>query len=200
MRIHQLSLKYKRKNIKRIGRGGKRGFSSGHGQKGQRSRSGHVIRPAERDIILKIPKLRGVKNRSRQANNTVLNVGDIAKYVTGGIVNKEILLKRGFLRKTSEEVKILGEGEVKQTYQIEGLLISVEAKRKIEQAGGEVIAPAPKAPRAVAKPKPVAAKPAPKAEVKKAEKAPAEKTEKAAKPEKPKKTAKAPKADAKIKE
>ena len=47
------------KDAKRIARGGKRGRTSGRGQKGQKSRSGRKIRPAIRDLVQRTPKLRG---------------------------------------------------------------------------------------------------------------------------------------------
>ncbi len=43
MQIHQLKLKSKKKNKKRIGRGGKRGTYCGRGTKGQKARSGHKL-------------------------------------------------------------------------------------------------------------------------------------------------------------
>ena len=63
------------KKLQRIGRSGKRGSYSGRGQKGQRSRSGHRIRPAERDIILKIPKMRGFRNKPKADMPVVFNLG-----------------------------------------------------------------------------------------------------------------------------
>ena len=48
-----------KKKAPRVGRGGQRGTTSGKGTKGQKSRSGRRIRPAERDLIIRIPKLRG---------------------------------------------------------------------------------------------------------------------------------------------
>ena len=60
MMIHELpSIK---KRAQRIGRSGKRGSYSGRGVKGQKSRSGRRLRPAERDLILRIPKMRGFAN------------------------------------------------------------------------------------------------------------------------------------------
>ena len=44
---------------RRVGRGGKRGKTSGRGGKGQTARSGNKIRPEWRDLIKKIPKRRG---------------------------------------------------------------------------------------------------------------------------------------------
>ncbi len=65
MQLHELRPQYKNKDKKRIGRGGGRGNYSGRGQKGQRSRAGHKIRPAIRDLIRRLPKLRGFKNKPK---------------------------------------------------------------------------------------------------------------------------------------
>ncbi len=63
MQIHELQPLHKFSDKKRIGRSGKRGTYSGRGQKGQGARSGHKIRPANRDYIQRLPKLRGIGNR-----------------------------------------------------------------------------------------------------------------------------------------
>lgn len=60
MQLHQLKPLHPNKRPKpRVGRGGKRGTYSGRGQKGQRARAGHRIRPASRDLLQRLPKLRG---------------------------------------------------------------------------------------------------------------------------------------------
>ena len=59
MQLHELQPNYYNKDAKRIARGGKRGRTSGRGQKGQKSRSGRKIRPAIRDFVQRLPKLRG---------------------------------------------------------------------------------------------------------------------------------------------
>lgn len=138
MQIHELKTKYKIKKKKRVGRGGKRGTTSGKGQKGQKSRSGHRIRPAERDIISKLPKLRGVKNRSKSAPATEINVGALGKIAIGGKVDKKILLEKGIIKKFSEGVKVLSNGEVNSAITLEGIPVSAGAKAKIEKAGGSV--------------------------------------------------------------
>lgn len=63
MQLHTLQPLHALKDKKRIGRGGKRGTYSGRGQKGQRSRAGRKIRPALRDLIQRLPKLRGAGNK-----------------------------------------------------------------------------------------------------------------------------------------
>ena len=63
MQIHELRQKTKSRAKTRVGRGGKRGTFSGRGTKGQKARAGRRIRPAERDLIQRLPKLRGLKNK-----------------------------------------------------------------------------------------------------------------------------------------
>ena len=135
MQIHQLK-SLNKKTAKRIGRGGKRGTYSGRGQKGQRSRSGHRIRPAERDIFSKIPKLRGVKNKSLKPKPVVINVGNLEKILDDTSFNKKVLIKKGIIKKMSREVKLTGDGEVKKAFMIEGVRVSKTAREKIEKAGG----------------------------------------------------------------
>ena len=61
MQLHEIKPKHKLKKSKRVGRGGKRGTYCGKGIKGQKSRAGAKIRPELRDLVKKIPKVRGYK-------------------------------------------------------------------------------------------------------------------------------------------
>jgi len=112
---------------KRIGRGGKRGTTSGRGTKGQKSRSGHRIRPAMRDLLIRLPKLRGYRNKSIQEKSSAINVGDLNKLA-------ETLLTKKNLGK----VKILGGGDLNKAVTVEGLKVSKSAREKILKAGGSV--------------------------------------------------------------
>ncbi|MCX6788577.1 MAG: 50S ribosomal protein L15 [bacterium] len=127
-----------RKSQKRVGRGGKRGTTSGHGQKGQKSRAGHRIRPAERDLLMRIPKLRGVKNKPKREVALIFNVGELTKVFPDGIVSKSIIAEKGLTKGTHIRVKILSGGEIKKPITIDGVEISAGAKAKIEKAGGTV--------------------------------------------------------------
>ena len=113
----------------RVARGGKRGHTSGRGQKGQRSRSGHRIRPAIRELIQRLPKLRGHKNKPTSVKLDVLNLNDLEKKAVNGVVSQEIL---------GAKFKILGDGEIKKAITIKGLPVSESAKKKIIAAGGKV--------------------------------------------------------------
>ncbi len=59
MQFHNLIAKTKRKYARQVGRGGTRGKTAGRGTKGQNARAGRKKRPELRDIIKRIPKLRG---------------------------------------------------------------------------------------------------------------------------------------------
>lgn len=61
MQIHQVKRRSPNRKAKLVGRGGRRGKTSGRGTKGQRARSGRKLRPEIRDIIKKIPKKRGYR-------------------------------------------------------------------------------------------------------------------------------------------
>ena len=115
MKLHSLPSSHKR--VQRIGRGGKRGTTAGRGSHGQRSRAGHRIRPAERDLILKLPKMRGFRNKPKKDAVTVFNVGYLTEklksYATNGtlVVTQELLKTAGLLSKNFKgEVKVLGKG------------------------------------------------------------------------------------------
>lgn len=65
MQIHTLKRKNKNKKDRIIGRGGKHAKTAGRGGKGQTARAGNKRRPELRDIIKKLPKLRGYRFNSR---------------------------------------------------------------------------------------------------------------------------------------
>jgi len=131
MQLHELRRKNPNKKTKpRIGRGGKRGAYSGRGQKGQRARAGHRIRPAERDFIQRLPKMRGHKNKKHSLSLPVINVEDIEK-----LDGKNITLTKESMGRA---VKILSKGAITKPVTVIGLPVSKAAKEKIESAGGTV--------------------------------------------------------------
>jgi large subunit ribosomal protein L15 len=135
MQLYQLKKEYKQKTRKRIGRGGKRGTYSGKGLKGQKSRAGHKIRPAIRDLIIKLPKRRGFTFKGFKARPVVVNLSTIYKiFKTGEVVSPTALLKKGLIRKKHGKlpaVKILGSGEASQKLIFQGCLFSHSAQRKV---------------------------------------------------------------------
>ncbi|MCA9362609.1 50S ribosomal protein L15 [Candidatus Kaiserbacteria bacterium] len=148
MQLHELKPTSPRKSAKRIGRGGKRGKTSGKGHKGQKARAGNSTRPEMRDIIKKLPKLRGHGvNRARTVNAekerpVVVNVSALeASFEAGATVTPKALVGAGVIAtkaKRAPMVKILGNGELKKKLVVEDCQVSQSAKTKIEAAGGSV--------------------------------------------------------------
>ena len=148
MQLHELKPKNARKAAKRIGRGGKRGKTSGKGHKGQKARAGNSSVPQMREIIKKLPKLRGHGvNRAATVNaerKTALpvNVSVLEKHFENGAeVNPKALVAAGIIKargKKTPAVKILGTGELSKKLTVSGCNVSASAKEKIEKAGGSV--------------------------------------------------------------
>ena len=145
MQLHELK-SHNKKSKKRVGRGGKRGTTSGRGTKGQHSRSGRKLRPASRDLILRIPKLRGFANKPKSPKPVVVSLATLSaklRTLSGGkmapIVNLALLKQIGLVSdKYRGVVKILSDGEMAFPVTIRGCKVSDSAKAKIEKAGGTV--------------------------------------------------------------
>ncbi|MFA5386657.1 MAG: uL15 family ribosomal protein [Candidatus Paceibacterota bacterium] len=139
MRINDLKPKTKTKNVKRIGRGGKRGTYSGRGQKGQKSRAGRRIKPALKEAITRLPKIKGLKNKSLKTSAKVINLGDLEKRISGAIINRKVLIDCGLIRASEKNIKILSDGEISKAFEISEIAVSEKAKGKIEKAGGKIL-------------------------------------------------------------
>lgn len=145
MRLHHIKPTHKLKRRRRIARGGKRGGYSGRGIKGQKSRAGAGIRPAIRDLMMKLPKQRGRAKHSFKSlyeKPVIFNLGIIEKkFKTGEIVNPQNLFEKKLIYKKSgslPKVKILGDGEISQKLIFQGVLLSKSARDKIKKAGGSI--------------------------------------------------------------
>ena len=145
MQLHDLQPKTSRRRGQRIGRGGKRGTTSGRGTKGQKARAGAKIRPALRDIIKKLPKLRGRGKhsfRSFQRKPEVINLADLERvFSSGDTIDMQVLIKKGLVRTMGGRnirVKILGGGILSKKFLLKGLSMSASARAAITGAGGTV--------------------------------------------------------------
>ncbi len=140
MQLHEISLP-KHKRAQRIGRSGKRGSYSGRGIKGQKSRAGRRIRPASRDLIQRLPKMRGYRNPG-MPKPLALNLADLSKLeIAQGMGPLNVLkLKELNLvpRRYNGPVKLLGTGEIGFALIVSGLKVSKSAEAKIVKAGGRV--------------------------------------------------------------
>ncbi|MEK7157321.1 MAG: uL15 family ribosomal protein [Patescibacteria group bacterium] len=146
MQLNTISPRVKTHKPEPVGRGGKRGKTSGRGGKGQTARAGHKIRPEVRDLIKKLPKRRGHgKNRARTVrtnriptsavNFTALEVA----YKAGEIVSPASLVSRGIVRRAKGRapiVKILGTGTLTKALVIKGCMISDVARAALLAVGG----------------------------------------------------------------
>ncbi len=142
MQLHQIKPIIKKKSRKRIGRGGKRGTYSGRGQKGQKSRSGHRIRPESRDTIKKLPKKRGYRFHSIKEKPAIVNLNILEKkFKDGDKVSPETLLEKGIIsvrKGMTPAVKLLSSGMLTKKLLVSQCQISKPAREKIEKAGGEI--------------------------------------------------------------
>lgn len=146
--LHSLKKSTHQKEKRRVGRGGKRGKTSGRGHKGQKQHGGHGIRPELRDLIKKLPKRRGHgKNRARTVNSarvayTPVNLTQIeTAFSAGDTVNPAALVEKKVVTTRAgktPKVKILGHGTLSKKVTIENCAVSDTAKSAIESAGGTV--------------------------------------------------------------
>jgi len=163
MKLHDLQpAEGSRKDRIRVGRGiaAGKGKTAGRGTKGQKARAGGGI-PAwfeggQTPLHMRIPKLRGFKNRFK-VEYEVVNVGSIDALVARGAfesaetpakkgakgggqitVNQDILRAVGLVRTLNKPLKILGAGELTVPLFVVADAFTASARAKIEAAGGVV--------------------------------------------------------------
>ena len=141
MQLDTLKRKNPNKKAQQVGRGGTRGKTSGRGGKGQTARAGNKRRPQIRDIIKKLPKLRGYRFNSASIKSSIVNVAALNIFETGAAVNPAVLFENNLVRRVGgvvPHVKILSKGELTKKLIVTGCTVSESAKAKIEKAGGSV--------------------------------------------------------------
>lgn len=130
-----------RQNRKRIGRGpgSGTGKTSGKGHKGHKARSGGSTNPGfeggQMPLYRRLPK-RGFTSPFK-VTYLAVNLRDLDK-IKGAEVNPETLFAAGFLKKTSDPVKLLGHGDASRALTVSGIKVSASAAAKITAAGGKV--------------------------------------------------------------
>ena len=126
---------------KRVGRGigSGTGKTSGKGHKGQNARSGGGVRPGfeggQMPLTRRIPK-RGFNNIFAK-KYSIVNVSDLSKFVDGTVVDTEMLIASGLVKKEYDGVKILGNGDLTSKITVKAAKFSKSAIEKIEKAGGK---------------------------------------------------------------
>ena len=170
MKLHDLQpAAGSRKDRIRVGRGiaAGKGKTAGRGTKGQKARAGGSIPPwfegGQTPLHMRIPKLRGFKNRFR-IEYEVVNVGAISAAVERGAfelpeapkgknakaakaaksaaaqitVNQDLLRAVGLVRTLNKPLKILGNGELSAALFVVADAFTASARSKIEAVGGSV--------------------------------------------------------------
>lgn len=143
MQFHQLKKDTPNKKSKLVGRGGTRGKTSGRGHKGQKAHGGHGIRQHMKDIIKKIPKMRGRgknSNKSIQSDAIAVNLKAIeTAFNAGETVSSTTLREKGVVKGSRNvTIKVLGNGELSKKLAFDGVVVSATAKAAIEKAGGTI--------------------------------------------------------------
>jgi large subunit ribosomal protein L15 len=135
-----------RKKKVRVGRGmgSKLGKTAGAGNKGQKSRRGYSRRRGfeggQMPLHRRIPK-RGFHNPFG-VSYSVVNLEELNVFPAGETVTPDLLRAHGFIRRATDPIKVLGDGELKTKLIIHAHAFSASAKEKITKAGGsfEVVA------------------------------------------------------------
>src|SRR4051812_31444371 len=122
----------------RVGRGeGSKGKTAGRGTKGTKARKNvpATFEGGQMPIHMRLPKLKGFRNRFRTSYE-VVNVGDLNKlFPKGGDVGVDELVAAGAVRKNTL-VKVLGDGKLTVKINVTAHKFSGSAKEKISAAGG----------------------------------------------------------------
>lgn len=145
MQLHSFKRTHANKKSRLVGRGGRRGKTSGRGGKGQTARAGHKARPEMRDIIKKLPKLRGRGKNAQmsiQVKPAIISLEALEKaFASNDAVNPETLVAKKLLSTNNgiiPKVKILGDGTLTKKLIVTKCLTSLTAKEQILKAGGSV--------------------------------------------------------------
>jgi len=136
-------------NRKRIGRGNAtgQGRTAGKGHKGYKSRSGTKAKlhfeGGQTPLARRLPKRGMGKGKFNHLTShkkivQILKMSDLAKLDLKDI-DKNILKENGLIRYIKSPVKILGNGDLDTSINVNVEFFSDAAKEKIEKAGGKAI-------------------------------------------------------------
>lgn len=144
MRLHDLGpAQGSKKRRKRVGRGiaAGQGKTAGRGTKGQNSRSGGGVRPyfegGQLPLVRRLPHTRGFTNIWRVEFQPV-NLARLVDFAADSEVSPETLASAGIIKKATDRVAILAEGDIDRPLKVRAHRVSKNARSKIEAAGGAV--------------------------------------------------------------
>ena len=141
LKVHHLRPAPGAKTAKtRVGRGeASKGKTAGRGTKGTKARYQVPARfeGGQTPLHMRLPKLRGFKNKFR-TEYQVVNLDKLAAlYPEGGEVTVADLVTKGAVR-AGHPVKVLGTGDVSVKLSLAVDAVSASAKEKVLAAGGSV--------------------------------------------------------------
>ncbi|MBR1748443.1 MAG: 50S ribosomal protein L15 [Bacilli bacterium] len=143
MKLESLPKTKELKNVKRVGRGPGSGIgkTSGHGENGQKSRSGASINAwfqgGQSPLYRRLPK-RGFNNAQFETKYAVINLNDLDQFFEDGdVVTPEILKEKGIIKKQLAGVKVLATGKLTKKLTVKAHRFSSAAVTKIEESGGK---------------------------------------------------------------
>lgn len=126
----------------RVGRGpgSGHGKTAARGHKGNKSRAGWSRKPTFQGgmlpLVRRVPK-RGFNNKWAKIVATI-NVRDLARFETGTDVTPD-LVREKLVGHRFDELKILGDGDLKHGLKVHAHRFSATAEEKIKAAGGDVV-------------------------------------------------------------
>jgi large subunit ribosomal protein L15 len=86
-------------------------------------------------LARRIPK-RGFNNIFA-TKYSIINVSDLNKFTDGTVVDTELLVAAGLVKKINDGVKVLGNGELTAKLTVKAAKFTQSAIEKIEKAGGK---------------------------------------------------------------
>ena len=118
------------------------GTTAGRGTKGQLSRSGGGkgagFEGGQNPLAMRLPKLPGFTNHNR-IQYAPVNIARLeACFNDGDVVDGATLVEKGIIKKATQPVKVLGDGELTKALTVKVDKVSASAQAKIEAAGGKV--------------------------------------------------------------
>ena len=135
------------KNRMRVGRGpgSGKGKTAGRGVKGQKARSGVSIAGFEggqMPLHMRMPK-RGFTSRNRK-DFAEVNLWRLEQAIAAGkldakaVIDADVLVKAGVIRRKLDGVKLLGKGELTSKISITVYHASATAQAAVEKVGGKL--------------------------------------------------------------
>lgn len=144
MQLHDLTPALgSKKERRRVGRGiaAGQGKTAGRGTKGQNARAGGGVRPyfegGQLPLVRRLPHLRRFTNIWRVEYKPV-NLERLTDFPAHSVVSPETLAEAGIIKKPTDRVAILAEGEIDRPLTVRAHRVSRRAHEKIVAAGGTV--------------------------------------------------------------